>query len=92
MKTDDSQQFHMHHKFAIIDHAVVVTGSFNWTTQAVKSNQENIMFLQNDEMAKKYVIEYERLWNSFKTVIDENLASEKVEEEKANRANYRGRP
>jgi len=32
----------MHNKFAVIDETVVLTGSFNWTTPAVDSNQENV--------------------------------------------------
>lgn len=85
VKTDDDQKFHMHHKFAVIDHHVVVTGSFNWTTQAVKSNQENIIFISNDELAKKYTNEFNKLWNGFKTVVDPDEAYKKVEEEQNNR-------
>jgi len=33
--TDNNQRVHMHNKFAIIDGVVLVTGSFNWTSQAV---------------------------------------------------------
>jgi cardiolipin hydrolase len=59
----------MHHKFAILDKSLVVTGSFNWTYQAVKFNQENIIFYENKELAKKYSDAYESLWNEFTTVI-----------------------
>ena len=38
-KTDSSAQFHMHNKYAIIDESVIVTGSFNWTTQAINNNK-----------------------------------------------------
>jgi cardiolipin hydrolase len=59
----------MHHKFAILDKSVVITGSFNWTSQAVKFNQENIIFYENKDIAKKYTEAYDNLWNSFTTVI-----------------------
>lgn len=75
----------MHHKFAVIDHAVVLTGSFNWTTQAVKNNQENILFYENEEIAKKYTVAFNKLWDGFKTVVDENLAKEMVQKERENR-------
>lgn len=59
----------MHDKFAVIDEAVVLTGSFNWTSQAVKYNQENILFIQNDELAKKYMDEFNKLWMGYGKVI-----------------------
>ena len=40
---DDNKSFHMHNKFAIIDKFVLLTGSFNWTEQAVYGNQENLI-------------------------------------------------
>ena len=69
VKTDDEVRYHMHHKMAIIDDSVLVTGSFNWTTQAVKNNQENIIFMENPDVCKKYKEEYNRLWNEFTTEI-----------------------
>ena len=71
----------MHHKFAVIDRSVVVTGSFNWTGQAVKFNQENILFYENKELAKKYSDEYEKLWNSFVISISKESALKKIEED-----------
>ena len=29
----------MHHKFAIVDRKVLITGSLNWTTQAIQNNR-----------------------------------------------------
>lgn len=59
----------MHHKFAVLDKSLVITGSFNWTSQAVKFNQENIIFYENKELAEKYSDAYDNLWNEFTTVI-----------------------
>ena len=75
----------MHHKFAVIDVSVVITGSFNWTGQAVKFNQENILFYENKELAKKYTDEYERLWNSFIISISKEIALKKIEEDEIKR-------
>lgn len=75
----------MHNKFAIIDDEIVMTGSFNWTTQAVKSNQENVIFIQNENLAKIYAEEFEKLWNSFTVAIDVDEANQKVKEEYENR-------
>lgn len=82
VKTDNSEKFHMHHKFAIIDNAVVVTGSFNWTTQAVLNNQENILFIENDGLAKQYTDEYNHLWETFTVSISQEKAKKLVEDER----------
>ena len=79
-KTDNAI-YHMHHKFAVIDNSVVIMGSFNWTGQAVKYNQENIFFYEDKNIANQYATEFERLWNSFTTVIDQKEAQKAVEEE-----------
>ena len=81
IKTDNSQKYHMHHKFAILDESVVVTGSFNWTAQAIKYNQENILFYENKDIALKYCNEFNRLWNEFNTVVSKEDAIKFLEEE-----------
>ncbi len=80
VKTDNAV-YHMHHKFAVLDESVVIMGSFNWTGQAVKYNQENIFFYEDKNIASQYAQEFERLWNSFNTVIDQKEAMEAVENE-----------
>jgi phosphatidylserine/phosphatidylglycerophosphate/cardiolipin synthase-like enzyme len=71
----------MHNKFAVIDNSVVIMGSFNWTGQAVKYNQENIFFYEDKNIASQYTEEFEKLWNSFNTVIDQKSAQKAVEDE-----------
>jgi len=44
-RTDSSEQYHMHDKFAIVDSLFVLTGSFNWTFSAGAHNQENIAII-----------------------------------------------
>jgi phosphatidylserine/phosphatidylglycerophosphate/cardiolipin synthase-like enzyme len=65
IKTMDSVRNQMHHKFAIIDNCVLVTGSFNWTAKAVNQNQENILILEDKYMANRYTIEFDRMWEEF---------------------------
>jgi phosphatidylserine/phosphatidylglycerophosphate/cardiolipin synthase-like enzyme len=52
----------MHHKFLVIDDIKVITGSFNWTRQANKSNMENIMIVEDQNIAKEYRSEFDRIW------------------------------
>lgn len=87
VKTDNSERFHMHHKFAIIDETVVVTGSFNWTSQAIKNNQENILFIQNKALAQQYLDEYNHLWKTFVVEIKPDQAKKLIEEAKKNKYN-----
>lgn len=56
----------MHNKFAIIDEAVIITGSFNWTLSASTKNQENILILENKQVVNSYLSEFNKLWISFK--------------------------
>ena len=89
VKIDDSVRYHMHHKFCVIDKSVVVTGSFNWTDQAVNHNQENLLFIENKELANKYSNEFEKLWNDFEIVVTKEKAEMKIkeDEEKKERQN-----
>ncbi|WP_289054337.1 phospholipase D-like domain-containing protein [Carboxylicivirga marina] len=59
----DHSPHHMHHKFAIFDSKVLLTGSYNWTRSASEFNQENIIETNNTEALEKYIKEFERLWN-----------------------------
>jgi phosphatidylserine/phosphatidylglycerophosphate/cardiolipin synthase-like enzyme len=68
----------MHHKFAVIDSSMVIMGSFNWTGQAVKYNQENIFFYEDKNIAAQYAKEFEHLWTTFNTVIDQKEALKAV--------------
>ncbi len=80
IKTDDSTRYYMHHKFCVIDNSVVITGSFNWTDQAVNHNQENLFFLENKNLAQKYSDEFQRLWNDFEMVITKEKGLAKIQE------------
>ena len=55
----------MHHKFAIVDNSLVMTGSFNWTMQAIMGNNENIIITTVNEIVNPYVKEFEKLWQEF---------------------------
>ena len=52
----------MHHKVGIFDGKLVTTGSFNWTKNAEKNNNENLVTIENPEIAKAYAKIFEELW------------------------------
>jgi membrane-bound metal-dependent hydrolase YbcI (DUF457 family) len=51
-----------HHKFAVFDSRVVATGSYNWTASAQKQNEENLIVIEDDEIARLYEEEWRKLW------------------------------
>ncbi|XP_053327384.1 mitochondrial cardiolipin hydrolase [Spea bombifrons] len=56
---------YMHHKFAILDKSVVITGSLNWTVQAVHTNKENVLISDDQAYVQAYLEEFERLWEEY---------------------------
>ncbi len=53
----------LHYKFMVIDRATLETGSFNYTSGAIKHNAENALVLWNvPQIAEVYAREWERLW------------------------------
>lgn len=51
----------LHHKVIIIDDRYVLTGSFNFSEGADRSNDENLMVIDNRAIAKAFVREFENL-------------------------------
>ena len=81
-KTDNNLRFHMHNKMAILDNSVVITGSFNWTNQAINKNQDNILFIEDKNIANQYTDYYNKIWDSFDTVITQEEAKIYLQKEK----------
>lgn len=50
----------LHNKFLVIDSSYVITGSFNWTANATRRNDENFVVL--DDQSEKFAQEFTRLW------------------------------
>ncbi|HBG75039.1 MAG: hypothetical protein A2X25_04465 [Chloroflexi bacterium GWB2_49_20] len=51
----------MHHKVIIIDHNIVITGSYNLSKNAETNNDENIVVIHSLEIAEKYLQEFDRV-------------------------------
>ncbi|VFV19389.1 phospholipase d6 [Lynx pardinus] len=61
----DQDLGYMHHKFAIVDKKVLITGSLNWTTQAIQNNRENVLIMEDEEYVRLFLEEFERIWEEF---------------------------
>nr|WP_321410626.1 phospholipase D-like domain-containing protein [uncultured Carboxylicivirga sp.] len=60
----DNTSHHMHHKFAIFDKSILLTGSYNWTRSAGQYNQENILETNDPNALNDYQNEFNRLWDT----------------------------
>ena len=65
VRTDHNLFAHMHNKYVVIDRKLLITGSFNWTGQAVSVNNENVVILEDEDLSLRYLEDFERLWKEF---------------------------
>jgi phosphatidylserine/phosphatidylglycerophosphate/cardiolipin synthase-like enzyme len=62
----DGSSFVLHHKVFIVDTDTVITGSFNFSANAAASNDDNILIIQDRDLAAQYIAEYDRRWKEAK--------------------------
>lgn len=51
----------LHHKVILIDNNTVITGSFNFSDNAVESNDENVLIIRDPDLAAQYLAEFTRV-------------------------------
>ncbi len=56
---------HMHHKFAVFDGELSITGSYNWTKSAARHNHENILISGDPKVASALNREFDLLWQTY---------------------------
>lgn len=61
VRQDGNPQF-MHNKVIIIDDRYVITGSMNYSTSAEVSNDENVIVIDNPDIARLYVQDFDRVY------------------------------
>ena len=61
VRRDGNPSF-MHNKVVIVDQRYIITGSLNFSTNAEESNDENVIMLDNAEIARLYLQEFDRIW------------------------------
>lgn len=63
----DRTEWHMHHKFAVFDGSIALTGSYNWTRGAARNNEENLVLCEDERFVTAFRREFERLWERLGT-------------------------
>jgi phosphatidylserine/phosphatidylglycerophosphate/cardiolipin synthase-like enzyme len=54
-----------HNKFGVFDKNMIITGSYNWTTAATKSNSENCMLDKRKTRVSSYDKRFNELWDMY---------------------------
>lgn len=62
----DQTSAHMHHKFAVADNDLLLTGSYNWTRSAASANDENIIVTNNPAMVNSFAEKFQEIWAKFR--------------------------
>lgn len=60
-RQDGSPAF-LHHKVIVVDGSIVITGSYNFTSNADTVNEENVVMVDNQEIAALYLQEFDKLY------------------------------
>ena len=58
----DLTEYHMHHKFAVIDGHIALSGSYNWTRGAAQYNAENLLITSRSRLIGLFSAQFELLW------------------------------
>ncbi|MCB0165038.1 MAG: phospholipase [Anaerolineae bacterium] len=56
----DGNPYTLHHKVFIIDNQVVTLGSFNFSDNANRANDENMLIIHNPDLAAEFLAEFDR--------------------------------
>lgn len=52
----------LHHKFAVVDHHIVLAGSYNWTVESEERNFDHLLILRDPKLVLAYQREFEQIW------------------------------
>ena len=52
----------MHNKFCVIDDKTLITGSYNWTNSADLMNDENVVIIESEKIARVFRVQFEKYW------------------------------
>ncbi|MBW3023058.1 hypothetical protein KY308_03060 [Candidatus Woesearchaeota archaeon] len=60
--TYDTNPKFLHHKVFIIDNKIVITGSYNPTNNGDRVNDENLVIIHDEDIAKMFIEEFKRIY------------------------------
>ncbi len=72
----------LHHKFAVIDDKIIITGSHNWSNNANHANDETLLIVENKTVASHFQREFERLYKNATFAVPSSLVKKVEEAEK----------
>ena len=58
----DGNCYILHHKVIVIDERTVITGSYNFTGSAERDNDENLVIVDDSDLARAYLGEFRRVY------------------------------
>lgn len=61
VRNDTNSRF-MHNKIMIVDDAIVLTGSLNYSESGINRNDENLIVIKSGDVASLYANEFNRVW------------------------------
>jgi phosphatidylserine/phosphatidylglycerophosphate/cardiolipin synthase-like enzyme len=73
----------LHHKFAVIDEEIVITGSHNWSDAANYTNDETVLIIENPMIAAHYQREFNNLYSNAILGLPVSI-QRRIEEDKVN--------
>jgi phosphatidylserine/phosphatidylglycerophosphate/cardiolipin synthase-like enzyme len=62
VRQDGNPRF-LHDKVIVIDNRIVISGSFNFSNNATDNNDENVIIIDNPEIASLYMQEFGKVWS-----------------------------
>jgi phosphatidylserine/phosphatidylglycerophosphate/cardiolipin synthase-like enzyme len=72
----DGNSYTFHHKVVVIDGKIVVLGSFNFSNNAIESNDENLLIIHDAGLAAQYESEFQRRWVEAAKPVEGNCKKE----------------
>ncbi len=65
----------LHHKFAVIDKSIIITGSHNWSAAGNHKNDETLLVVESPIVATHFQREFDRLYRSANFALPAKLRS-----------------